>query len=42
MTEQQRLLEEGRQVAEEAALAGGRVLLAHPGIPFRRRNVEDR
>lgn len=34
MTEQQRLLEECRQVAEEAALAGGRVLLAHRYAPL--------
>lgn len=34
MTEQQRLLEECRQVAEEAAKAGGRVLLAHRYAPL--------
>lgn len=34
MTEQQRLLEECRQVAEEAAMAGGRVLLAHRYAPL--------
>jgi len=34
MTEQQCLLEECRQVAEEAALAGGRVLLAHRYAPL--------
>ena len=34
MTEQQRLLEECRQVAEAAALAGGRVLLAYRYTPL--------
>jgi myo-inositol-1(or 4)-monophosphatase len=34
MTEQQRLLEECRQVAEEAAMAGGQVLLAHRYAPL--------